>query len=450
MSLTAWGQLPAMLAQRELWWNDRHAALPDDPASLLAYGNGRSYGDVGLNSAGTLLHTRGLDRFIAFDESNGRLVCEAGVLLSEILAVFVPRGWFLPVTPGTRYVTVGGAIANDVHSKNHHGAGTFGCHVHRFELLRSDGSRRVCSRHEHAEWFAATVGGLGLTGLITWAEIELRRIPGVHIDVVNRRFVGHDEFFAHNAELEARHEYTVAWIDCLADKPRGIFMAGDHAETPGFTGAPARGDGGPAVPFKPPISLINSLSLHAFNFAYYHRPVPAQGRVHYAPFFYPLDGVRHWNRLYGRRGFFQYQFVVPQTERAALDEIFATIAASGQGSFLAVHKTFGELPSPGMLSFPKAGVTLALDFPNRRHRRSGRRPALRGQGCAHGRRLLPAQLPAPGRVCGLPRSAFRFGFLTPGGDRVSDEAVLGGRVDSVVSAMHIVARLFYLDFNRFG
>ena len=329
MSLTAWGQLPATLAQRELWWNDRHAALPDDTASLLAYGNGRSYGDVGLNSAGTLLHTRGLDRFIAFDESNGRLVCEAGVLLSEILAVFVPRGWFLPVTPGTRYVTVGGAIANDVHSKNHHGAGTFGCHVHRFELLRSDGSRRVCSRHEHAEWFAATVGGLGLTGLITWAEIELRRIPGVHIDVVNRRFVGLDEFFAHNAELEARHEYTVAWIDCLADKPRGIFMAGDHAETPGFTGAPARGDGGPAVPFKPPISLINSLSLHAFNFAYYHRPVPAQGRVHYAPFFYPLDGVRHWNRLYGRRGFFQYQFVVPQTERAALDEIFATIAASG-------------------------------------------------------------------------------------------------------------------------
>ena len=364
MALRAWGQLPAEPAAAERWLTDRAARLPVVETTMLAYGNGRSYGDVGLNSGGTLLHTRGLDRFIAFDGTTGVLTCEAGVLLSEILDLFVPRGWFLPVTPGTRYVTVGGAIANDVHSKNHHGAGTFGCHVHRFELLRSDGSRRVCSRHEHAEWFAATVGGLGLTGLITWAEIELRRIPGVHIDVVNRRFVGLDEFFAHNAELEARHEYTVAWIDCLADKPRGIFMAGDHAETPGFTGAPARGDGGPAVPFKPPISLINSLSLHAFNFAYYHRPVPAQGRVHYAPFFYPLDGVRHWNRLYGRRGFFQYQFVVPQTERAALDEIFATIAASGQGSFLAVLKTFGELPSPGMLSFPKAGVTLALDFPN--------------------------------------------------------------------------------------
>ena len=367
MSLTAWGQLPAHCetpAQRELWWSDRRAALPEGAGSLLAYGNGRSYGDVGLNSAGTLLHTRGLSRFIAFDDTTGRLVCEAGVLLSEILAVFLPRGWFLPVTPGTRYVTVGGAIANDVHSKNHHGAGTFGCHVQRFELLRSDGSRRVCSRGEHAEWFAATIGGLGLTGLITWAEIELRRIPGAHIDVVNRRFVGLDEFFAHNAELEARHEYTVAWIDCLAARPRGIFMAGDHAETPGFTGAPARGDGGPAVPLTPPFSLINSLSLHAFNFAYYHRPVPAQGRVHYAPFFYPLDGVRHWNRLYGRRGFFQYQFAVPVAERAALDEIFATIAASGQGSFLAVLKTFGDLPSPGILSFPKAGVTLALDFPN--------------------------------------------------------------------------------------
>ena len=364
MSLKSWGGLPATPAKREFWLADRGVPLPPGAEPLLAYGNGRSYGDVGLNSGGTLLHTRGLDRFIAFDDETGVLTCEAGVLLAEIIDCFAPRGWLLPVTPGTRFVTVGGAIANDVHSKNHHGAGTFGCHVHRFELLRSDGSRRVCSRHEHAEWFAATVGGLGLTGLITWAEIELRRIPGVHIDVVNRRFVGLDEFFAHNAELEARHEYTVAWIDCLADKPRGIFMAGDHAETPGFTGAPARGDGGPAVPFKPPISLINSLSLHAFNFAYYHRPVPAQGRVHYAPFFYPLDGVRHWNRLYGRRGFFQYQFVVPQTERAALDEIFATIAASGQGSFLAVLKTFGELPSPGMLSFPKAGATLALDFPN--------------------------------------------------------------------------------------
>ena len=364
MSLTAWGQLPATLAQRELWWNDRHAALPDDTASLLAYGNGRSYGDVGLNSAGTLLHTRGLDRFIAFDESNGRLVCEAGVLLSEILAVFVPRGWFLPVTPGTRYVTVGGAIANDVHSKNHHGAGAFGCHVRRFELLRSDGSRLLCSPDENPKWFAATIGGLGLTGLVTWVEMTLKPITGVGIAVRNRRFTGLDAFFELNAEAESQHEYTVAWIDCLAKTPRGIFMAGDHAETPGFTGAPARGDGGPAVPFKPPISLINSLSLHAFNFAYYHRPVPAQGRVHYAPFFYPLDGVRHWNRLYGRRGFFQYQFVVPQTERAALDEIFATIAASGQGSFLAVLKTFGELPSPGMLSFPKAGATLALDFPN--------------------------------------------------------------------------------------
>ncbi len=362
MSLRSWGNLPAVPAREERWWSARGAALPAVDATLLAYGNGRSYGDVGLNSAGTLLHTRGMDRLIAFDEGSGVLSCEAGVLLSEILEVFAPRGWFLPVTPGTRFVTVGGAIANDVHSKNHHGAGTFGCHVRRFELLRCDGSRRICSADENADWFAATIGGMGLTGLITWAEMALKRIPGFAIAVENTRFSGLDEFFALNAEAEARHEYIVAWIDCLAARPRGIFMAGDHAPQSGFAMSARR----PLkVPFTPPFSLVNGLSLRAFNAAYFNRPLPARQTVHYAPYFYPLDGVLRWNRIYGPRGFFQYQFVIPTAARAALDEVFACIAASGQGSFLAVLKTFGDRPSPGLMSFPLHGATLALDFPNR-------------------------------------------------------------------------------------
>lgn len=361
MSLGAWGRLPAEPAAAELWQGDRVAPLPVVASSLLAYGNGRSYGDVCLNPGGTLLRTRGLDRFIAFDEETGVLACEAGVLLDDILQVFVPRGWFLPVTPGTRFVTVGGAIANDVHGKNHHGAGTFGRHVQGFELLRSDGSRHTCTPCQNAGLFAASIGGLGLTGLITRAELALKRIPGPAVAVTNTRFSGLDEFFRLNAEAEARHEYTVAWIDCLAPTLRGIFMAGDHVEgdVPVATRRPL------VFPFAPPFSPVTPLSLRAFNAAYFHRPLPAGATLHYAPYFYPLDGIQHWNRLYGRRGFYQYQCVLPVGAEAALRDILAAIAANGQGSFLAVLKTFGTLSSPGMLSFPQPGVTLALDFPNR-------------------------------------------------------------------------------------
>ncbi|MFZ2852885.1 MAG: FAD-binding oxidoreductase [Rhodocyclaceae bacterium] len=361
MTLAAWGNLPAEpAAERRL--AERSAALPTLDGALLPYGNGRSYGDVCLNGGGTLLHTRGLDHLISFDAENGRLVCEAGVLLADILDVFVPRGWFLPVTPGTRFVTVGGAIANDVHGKNHHGAGTFGRHVLRFELLRSDGSRRVCSATENADWFAASIGGLGLTGLITWAEIALKRIPGPAMAVENTRFSGLGEFFALDAAAAARNEYTVAWIDCLAATPRGIFMAGDHADA-GDVALP--GSKPRTFPLTPPISPINALTLRAFNAAYYHRPLPAKALTHYAPYFYPLDGILHWNRLYGRQGFYQYQCALPNGAHDALAEILRSIAGSGQGSFLAVLKAFGDLQSPGLLSFPMPGMTLALDFPNR-------------------------------------------------------------------------------------
>ena len=362
MTLGAWGNLPAKAAVSERWWAERSIPLPIIDGALLPYGNGRSYGDVCLNSGGTLLRTRGLDHLMAFDAENGILTCEAGVLLADILDVFVPQGWFLPVTPGTRFITVGGAIANDVHGKNHHAAGTFGRHVKRFELLRSDGSRRICALNENAEWFAASIGGLGLTGLITWAEIVLRRIDGPCIAVQNTRFSGLDQFFALNTAAEAQHEYTVAWVDCLSATPRGIFMAGDHAasDVPALPSKKAL-----TFPFTLPVSAINALTLRAFNVAYYHRPLPEKTVTHYAPYFYPLDGILHWNRLYGRQGFYQYQCVLPSTAQDALANILRSIAASGQGSFLAVLKTFGDLASPGLLSFPMPGMTLALDFPNR-------------------------------------------------------------------------------------
>lgn len=364
----SWGRYPK--ARHEVVvLRDRSGALPSGTRPMLPYGNGRSYGDVCLNDDGVLLHTRGLDRFIAFDAETGRLACEAGVLLSEILDLVVPRGWFLPVTPGTKFVTIGGAIANDVHGKNHHGAGTFGGHVLRFELLRSDGSRLRCGPDENADWFRASVGGLGLTGLITWAEIQLRRTTTPWIVQESVRFPSLDGFFDIARESDGRYEYTVAWIDCLATGSalgRGVFHRGNHA--PAGTARPKRESSRKlSVPFTPPISLVNRLTLRAFNPLYYRRaperPVPVVAP--YDACFYPLDGIGEWNRLYGPKGFLQYQCVVPtDTGPATMREILSRIGRSGRGSFLSVLKVFGDRPSPGMMSFPRPGVTLALDFPN--------------------------------------------------------------------------------------
>lgn len=365
----SWSRYPSSQPRQLIACRDTQTLpLPEEPLSCLPFGNGRSYGDVGLNNGGALLLTRRLDRFIAFDPTLGVLRAEAGVLLSEILALIVPQGWFLPVTPGTRFVTLGGAIANDVHGKNHHLAGSFGCHVRAFELLRSNGERLRCSPEQNGDWFRATVGGMGLTGLIAWVEIQLQRIANPWIVVENRRFGSLDEFLALDVEYESRYPYIVSWIDCAAigrALGRGIYMAGRHAPPGLFKSAP------PArrpltVPLMPPISLVNRLSVTLFNRLYYHLPRPVRGLTPYPPFFYPLDNLQEWNRLYGRRGFFQYQCVIPPDHaRAALLEMLARIAASGQGSMLAVLKRFGNQVSGGLLSFPRPGVTLALDFPNR-------------------------------------------------------------------------------------
>lgn len=367
----SWGGYPAR-AQTLRAVRGRHAPLAIAPGeTVLPYGNGRSYGDSCLNDGGSLLDARALDKFIAFNAESGEVTCEAGVTLADIIDLALPRGWFLPVTPGTKFVTVGGAIANDVHGKNHHREGTFGAHVVGFELLTSDGKRRFCSATENADLFAATIGGLGLTGFITMATVRLKRAASAFLAGQSIKFGNLDEFFSLSAASIADHEYTVSWIDCLgagASLGRGIFMRANPAgaEEAAARGAKAPGKLPLAVPVMPPLSLVNKLTLKPFNWAYYNRQqAPQVDKLwHYGPFHYPLDAIANWNRIYGPKGFLQYQCVVPEADQRRVSEtLLAEISRSGQGSFLVVFKTFGARVSPGLLSFPMAGTTLALDFP---------------------------------------------------------------------------------------
>jgi FAD/FMN-containing dehydrogenase len=364
----SWGRYPRGEQNlKPLFW------ASDFPANaaegyLLPVGMGRSYGDVCLNHDNTLLLTRGLNRFLSFDRETGVLGCEAGVTLADILEFAVPKGWFLPVTPGTKFVTVGGAIANDVHGKNHHVAGTFGRHVRCFELLRSDGARLLCSPEQNSRWFAATISGLGLTGVISRAEIQLKPIVSRKIKYEGTKFHGIDEFLALSAE-NVHHEYTVSWIDCVArgkNAARGIFMAGDHSEIPEQLHA----SGGKSVnfPMELPGFALNRSSVGLFNTLYFHKQTSRRVSklVDFEPFFYPLDAILRWNRMYGKHGLLQFQCVVPHANGAiAIREILKAIADSGLASFLAVLKVCGDIPSPGMMSFPMPGITLALDFPIR-------------------------------------------------------------------------------------
>ncbi len=362
----SWGRYPKLVSTlHPLHWVGDFP-VRDAPTPQLPVGLGRSYGDVCLLDGGTLLSTRGLDRLLAFDAQTGLLRCEGGVSLAEILNFAVPRGWFLPVTPGTKYVTVGGAIANDIHGKNHHVAGSFGNHVPQFELIRSTGARLVCSATENPDWYAATIGGMGLTGLISWAEVQLRPIVSRSIRYEGIRFHGVEEFLALSAS-GSRAEYTVAWIDCVSrgrNFARGIFMLGDHSPIPDTlhpTPEPRL-----SAPFDLPGWALNRMAVRAFNGLYYRKQLRrhVSTLVDYEPFFYPLDKVLHWNRIYGKRGFLQFQCVLPfASGREGMEEILREIAASGLGSFLAVLKVMGDVPSPGRMSFPMPGITLALDIP---------------------------------------------------------------------------------------
>ncbi|MBK3732871.1 FAD-binding protein [Azospirillum brasilense] len=391
-------------------------ALPPGE-TLLACGMGRSYGDSGLNPGHCLIDMRGLDRFVAFDPDTGVLECEAGVTLADILRLLdrrnrPGRSWFLPVTPGTKFVTIGGAIANDVHGKNHHSAGCFGNHVLSLELLRSDGALLRCAPDENAALFAATIGGIGLTGMILSARIQLKPVPGPWLESEDIRYSDLDAFHDLAEESVADWEYTVAWIDCLARGPqlgRGIFSRSRHTAD-GPAGGPAR-----AAAFEPRFSMpvelpnlaLNHLSVSAFNALYWRKapPRPVARLLPWDPVFYPLDAIGQWNRMYGRRGFYQFQCAVPKaTARDAVRELMRTIAAAGEASFLAVLKTLGGRPSPGLMSFPMPGATLALDLPNngpRTHSLLDRLERIAGEA---GGRVYPAKDGA------VSSGAFRRGY----------------------------------------
>lgn len=332
--------------------------------STLPYGNGRSYGDSCLAISNNVLTMRTLNRFVSADWGAGLIVAEAGVTLEEILSVSIPKGWFLPVTPGTKFVTLGGAIANDVHGKNHHVRGTFGCHIEKLGLVRSDLKYLECSPNINNEIFNATIGGLGLTGVITWAQLQLIPIESSLINARSIRFDSLSEFISLSNQLDSDHEYSVAWVDCAAKGKsigRGVYMVGDHCASGDLTvNVKAKLN----VPFTPPFTCINQLTLNIFNSAYFYKHKRnAYSVVGYDPFFYPLDGINNWNRIYGARGFQQYQCVIPESQAEdAIFEMLKIISASGKGSFLAVLKRCGYISSPGLLSFPMPGISLALDF----------------------------------------------------------------------------------------
>ncbi|MGZ3807578.1 MAG: FAD-binding oxidoreductase, partial [Bacteriovorax sp.] len=325
---------------------------------------------VCLNDDAVLLSTKNLNHYISFDKDLGIICCESGVSIDEILKLIVPHGWFIPVTPGTKFVTIGGALANDVHGKNHHLAGNFGHHVRQFELLRSNGNRLLCSRTQNSDLFFATIGGLGLTGLITWVEFNLKKISSAWIEQEQIQFRNLDEFFHLTLESEIDFEYTVSWVDCINSKDniRGLFIRGNHAKPQKDNFRVHKANSVKNIPIDFPNIALNKFTIKLFNHLYFRKNLDSfkSNVVHYDSFFYPLDSIKNWNRIYGKRGFLQYQFIIPHKNDngRALAQIFNILQSSQMGSFLAILKTFSQKPSDGMLSFPKEGVTLALDFPN--------------------------------------------------------------------------------------
>ncbi len=330
--------------------------------SVLPYGNGRSYGDSCHNDTGTLLDSRQRHRIIAFDKQTGLMRLEAGAMLGDVLEALEGTGWFVPVVPGTRYVTFGGMLANDIHGKNHEHCGTFGRHVRSLTLHRSDREPVICSPDENADLFAATIGGMGLTGFVTQMDVQIMRVPSSHVRQTNRAFGSIREAIDILAGNDA--EYSVAWVDSIAGGARagrGVAMFADHVECEDVACyAKPRID----VPFTPPVSLLSGLPLRAFNEAYYRANAKAGTRtVSPASFFFPLDAVSNWNRLYGPKGLHQHQCVVPSdAAEATLNLLMKAARDSGHGSFLTVLKRFGAMQSSGLTSFPREGVTLTLDF----------------------------------------------------------------------------------------
>ncbi|MCG9555977.1 FAD-binding oxidoreductase [Vibrio kanaloae] len=356
--ITSWGKYPLIDANINV--PSTSQKLANEMQSGIARGLGRSYGDSALSE--NIVVSEQLNHFISFDENTGTLRCEAGVSLDEILTSFVPKGWFLSVTPGTKFVTVGGAIASDVHGKNHHLEGSFSDHVTSLTLI-TNAQEITCSREDNPDLFHATCGGMGLTGIITEATFKLKPITSAYI---NQKVVKAKNLEIALALFEQYKDvtYSVAWIDCLStgyNLGRSLLMLGEHADKGELT---THKDGLLNMPCDMPSFLLNKYTIQAFNSAYYNKQLKEEvnNTVHYDPFFYPLDGINNWNRMYGGNGFTQYQFVIPkEAGKEGLSEILEAIAESKQGSFLAVLKVFGE-GNKNHLSFPMEGYTLALDF----------------------------------------------------------------------------------------
>ena len=367
-SVTSWGRVArADHSVYEPAFADELADILATQAPCLAYGLGRSYGDSCLNTAGGLIRMHRLDRVLKVDWQAGVIRAEAGISLGAILTLTVPRGWFLPVVPGTKFVTLGGAVANDVHGKNHEEAGSFGCHVRSLALLRSTGELIEVGPANEPQMFAATVGGLGLTGLILWVEVQLEPLPSAFFESEIIRLSNLEDFFV-QVERSRDWPYTVAWVDCFARGAalgRGLFTRARYAPDGGLRSH----NGSPKfrMPIDLPVQLLCSPVLRMFNRVYGGWPaIGRQQRVHYDSFLFPLDGIQEWNRLYGHAGFFQHQSVVPlKSAPEALRRILELTASHRQGSFLGVLKLLGARASPGILSFPMEGATFALDFPNR-------------------------------------------------------------------------------------
>lgn len=369
--LAGWGRYP--VRECNVWQPSTTDALHDTLKPLntsIGRGNGRSYGDASMNVDATIDMLR-LNRLIAFDEATGTLVCEAGVLLSDLVATLVPRGWFPPVTPGTRMVTIGGMIASDVHGKNHHAAGSFCDHVDWFDLELGDGRVLRCSLTENTDLFAATCGGMGLTGIIVRASFRMLKIETAYM---RQRTIRVPDLEQALSVFEQSHSstYSVAWIDCMATGKslgRSAILLGEHATQDELD--PLRGSAPLArpsrktktIPIDFPSFALSGFNVRMFNHLYYAMQRPGDAVVDLDPYFYPLDAIFDWNRIYGRLGFLQYQSVLPlATSEKGLRRLLEAISGAGAGSFLAVLKRMGQ-QSFGMLSFPMEGYTLALDFP---------------------------------------------------------------------------------------
>jgi decaprenylphospho-beta-D-ribofuranose 2-oxidase len=365
VNVHGWGRYPTIDAQldRPLTIEACRQILEGSNATLIPRGAGCSYGDSSL--APRIVDLTQLNHLLQFDANTGVLSCSAGVTHADIIRVFLPRGWFLPVTPGTKFVTVGGAVASDVHGKNHHVHGTFSHHVLNIRMMLGNGDIVTCSERENADLFRATCGGMGLTGIILAVTLQLKRVSSNGI-VVTTHKAARLEQALDLFEQSRSSTYSVAWIDCMASGKqlgRSLLMLGEHAESGDLTLPP---DTALPVPIDLPPGLLNRHTIGAFNALYFHRvrSIRATRTVLYEPYFYPLDKLHRWNRLYGKPGFVQYQFVLPSVAGVnAFKQILQRIVASGMGSFLAVLKVFGAA-NENLLSFPMEGYTLALDFKN--------------------------------------------------------------------------------------